>query len=100
MYQGKNAGNIDIPRCAKQLPTTTKEVIDDVLASNSVNNNFESGKLFLNNRYSCTDLFEILFEDMIFIGGGTCIKNKRGFPVNDEQFTFEKKLQRKGLLGG
>ena len=72
VYQGKNALNIDIHHCAKQLSTTTKAVINAAIASKISNNHCGLRKLFLDNRYDCPELFVVLFEKMNLIGGGTC----------------------------
>ena len=45
--QGKNSSNMEIDHCSKQLPTTTKAVINTVLASNIANDHFEQQNLFL-----------------------------------------------------
>ena len=90
VYQGKNALNIDIHHCAKQLSTTTKAVINAAIASKISNNHCGLRKLFLENRYDCPELFEILFEETNLIGGGTCRKTIIYFPVNDEWLTLPK----------
>ena len=64
MYHGKNEGNFGISHREKQLPTTMKVFINDVLDSNIKNDHYGAHKLFLGNRYACTKLFEILVEDM------------------------------------
>ena len=73
-----------------QLPTTTKPVINAVLDSNSANDHCKSRKIFLEDRYDCTDIFAVLFEEMNLIGGGTCRKNIIDFPGNDERLTLPK----------
>ena len=90
MYQVNNAGKFDIHNHAKQLPTTRKAVINAVLDSNIANDCCGAWKIFLDNGYSCPELFAILFEEIKIIGGGTCRKYRIVFPVNDEQLIFPK----------
>ena len=88
VYQGNNAGNIDIHHRAKQLPTTMKAVNNSALAANIANDYCGTRKLFFDKRYAFTELFVVLFEEMNLIGGGTCRKNRIGFSGNYEWLTF------------
>ena len=77
-----------------QLPTTTKPVINAVLDSNSANDHCESRKIFLEDRYDCTDIFAVLFEEMNLIGGGTYRNNIIGFTVNNQRLKPPKGSER------
>ena len=83
MYLGKNVVNIDIHHHKKQLTTTMKSFINGVLDSNIANDHCGAQKILLDNRYDFPEIFVILFEEINFIGGGTCRKNIIGFPEND-----------------
>ena len=76
----KNAVNIYIHHRQKQLPTTTKAVVNYVLDSTIKDNHCEACKLFLDNRYACSELLSRLFEDTNIIGGSTCRNNIIVFP--------------------
>ena len=79
MYQGKNAWNIDIYHREKKIPTMTNAVINVVLDSNISNYHYGERKLLLDNRYACTEIFEILGEEMNIIGGGNRKKEQTRF---------------------
>ena len=84
VYQGKNAGKIDIHRHVNQLPTKIKEFMNDVLGSNISDYYYGTCKLLLDRINDCPELFVIPVEEMNIIGGEKVINNKLGFPGDDE----------------
>ena len=58
--------------------------------SHIANDHCRSRKILLDNRYDYPELFEIIFEEIKLIGGGTCRKKIIYFTGNDERLTFPK----------
>ena len=69
-------------------------VINSVLDSHISNDHCGSRKILLDNRYDYPELFEIIFEEIKLIGGGTCRKKIIDFPGNYERLTFPKGADR------
>ena len=71
-----------------------KAVINYVLGSKIANDHFGTQKQLLYNSYDCTELSEIIFEDMNLIGGETFRNSIIGFPLNDKWLASTKGAER------
>eukprot|EP00957_Ditylum_brightwellii_P071385 5427160-Ditylum_brightwellii.AAC.1 len=71
VYQGGKAGNIDVDEKAKYLPTTMKATVNACIASGISNHPGGACTLYMDNRYTCPEVFAILQEDLNLLAAGT-----------------------------
>ena len=94
VYQGKNAGNIDVAEQAKNLPTTMKAVVNAVIASGMANDPDGARELFFDNRYAAPELCALLQEELNVYSAGTCRANRIGFPGKDPRLVLSSRAER------
>ena len=80
MYQGKSAGNIDIHKDARNLPTTQKAVANAILKSKIDNDTDGVCYIFMDNQYGAPQLFAMMTTEWNICAVGTCTAKRKGFP--------------------
>ena len=94
-YQVNNSVNIDIHAIAANIPTTIKVVVNGIITTGVVNDPNYVKELFLDNCHVCPELLAILEENLNVLAGGTCWRNRKGFPLNTIVLLYQE-----GVKGG
>ena len=97
VYQGKNAGNINIHESVKHLPTTQKAMANALIAAMVTNDPNVYRAVFSDNRYSSFELSVYMREKLKILTAGTIRKNRKGF--DKELFNMTTKNSVRGDSG-
>ena len=94
VYQVNNAGKVYIHARSDNTITTIKAFVNGIIAAGVGNDTDGARKMFLDNRYACPEILAILEEDLNFLVGGTCWKNRKGFPGKCDRLTLSRGCER------
>ena len=97
VYQGNNAGSIDINARAANPPTTIKAVVIVIITIGVGNDHDGARKMFLDHSYACPKILAILEDGLNVITGGTCRKNNKGLPGKYDNLNLPKGCEMGGF---